>query len=131
MPFGVWTHESPRNHEQTRVQLPTPAENVPLLVFTAERGAVAHAAAPLLLPWSVTRRRRCQSISPARQAHSSKPAAAACGGRGRRRLDGWTDSRTDGQMNSQQFHRLCATYYASSVNRTKSYISNNESSLCV
>jgi len=53
-------------------------------------------------------RRRCQSISPARTALSSKPAARlVCG-----RMMGQTDGRTD----AGAFHRPCSAYYARSVN---------------
>jgi len=55
---------------QVCLQLPTSADIVTLLAFAAERRA---AAAPA--------DRRDQSVSPARRAHSSKPAAAACSGR--------------------------------------------------
>jgi len=52
-----------QRHHQVCVQLPTPADNATLLAFAAERRA---AAAP--------GGRRDRSISPARRAHSSKPA---------------------------------------------------------
>ena len=64
-------------HEQVCVQLPTPADNVTLLAFAAER-----------------RPRSNRSISPARRAHGSKPAAAVCDGRLIRQTDGQTDGRT-------------------------------------
>ena len=51
-----------------------------------------------------------------RRAHSSKPAAAACGGR-----MGQTDKRTDGRTDARQLHRLCSTYYAGSVNNGPLY----------
>ena len=55
-----------------------------------------------------------QSIdgSPGRRAHSSKPAAAACGGR----MTGQMDRQTDGRTDTRQFHRPCSEYYASNVN---------------
>jgi len=56
-------------------------DNVTLLAFAAERRAAAVPGGP-----------HCPSIYPARRAHSSKPAAAACGGR----LMGHTDRQTDG-----------------------------------
>ena len=51
-------------------------------------------------------RRPCsnRSISPARRAHSSKPAAAECGGR----IMGQTDRRTDGRP----LHRRRCAYYS-------------------
>ena len=54
----------------TSVQLPTSADNVTLLAVTAERRPCSN-----------------RSISPARRAHSSKPAAAACGRHGCRKTD--------------------------------------------
>jgi len=76
---------------------------VTLLAFAAER----RAAAPLLLG-----ARRCRSISPARRAHSSKPAARrGCGTRRNRQTDRRTDRRTPYRYIDP------AAYYASSVNR--------------
>jgi len=66
-----------QRHQQVCVQLPTPADNATLLAFAAERRA---AAAP--------GGRRDRSISPARRAHSSKPAVAACGGQMMGLIDG-------------------------------------------
>ena len=68
-------------------QLPTSADNVTLLAFAA--------AAPS--------GHRCRSISPARRAHSSKPAAAACSGRYMKQTDGQTDGRAD----TVSLHRPC------------------------
>ena len=66
---------------------------------------------PHLLPSAVLRRRCCwppavqQSIDiPARRAHSSKPAAAECGGR----IMGQTDRRTDGRP----LHSPCCAHYS-------------------
>jgi len=73
------------------VQLPTSADSVTLLAFAAERQPCSS-----------------RSISPAHRAHSSKPAAAACGGPIMGRMDRRTDAR--------KFHRPCSAYYASSVN---------------
>jgi len=74
------------------VQLPTSADNVTLLAVAAER-------------------RPCSdvSISPARRAHSSKPAAVACGGQMMGQSNGQTDTRP--------LHKPCCAYYASSVKR--------------
>ena len=55
--------------EQVCVQLPTSADNVTLLAFAAAERRAA------------VRRVIDRSISPARRAHSSKPAAAICSGR--------------------------------------------------
>jgi len=65
--------ERPRK-KQVRVQPPTPAVNVTLLTFTADRRA---AAASLLLGAG----RATIDRYPARWAHSSKPAARCCSGR--------------------------------------------------
>jgi len=65
---------------QVGVQPPTSANNVALPAFAATRRAVVR----LLLSAGINR-----SISPDRRAHSSKIAAAACGGR-----MGQTDRRT-------------------------------------
>jgi len=45
--------------------------------------------------------------TPARRAHSSKPALEACGGR-----MGQTDRHTDGRTDARQSHRPCSAYYA-------------------
>ena len=50
-----------------------------------------------------------RSISPARRAHSSKPAAAAC------------DGRMQGQTDVGPLHRPCSAYYTSSVNNNWQY----------
>ena len=73
--------------QQVCVQLPTSADNVTLLAFTAAR-------------------RPCSNrlISPGRRTHSSKPAAAACVGR--------MMGRTDRQTDARRFYRLCPAYYA-------------------
>ena len=51
---------------------------------------------------AVLRRRCCnnRSIPAGRRAHSSKPAAAACGGQ-------WRDKRTDRRTDGRQLHRRC------------------------
>jgi len=80
-------------------QLPTSADNVTLLAVVAERQPCSN-----------------RSLSPGRRAHSSKPAAAACG----RRMRGRTDRLTD----ARQLHRPCSAYYASSVNKATVDIRN-------
>jgi len=79
------------------VQLPTAADNVTLLAFAAARRA---AAAP--------GGHRYRSIPPARRAHSSKPATAACSGR-------WP-GQTDGHRTVTE--TLAVASYASSVKNT-------------
>jgi len=68
------THNNTACVKQVRLQLPTSADNVALLAFAAAcRAAVRRAAAA---PGGG----RYRSISPARRAHSSKPAARCCNG---------------------------------------------------
>ena len=86
---------------QIYAQLPTSADNVALPAF-----AVAHSAAV---------RRPCssRSISPARRAHSSKPAAAACGGRqtDRQTPDSYIDPvRHTMQAAASQRRPLCMSH---------------------
>jgi len=50
-------------------------------------------------------------MSPARRAHSSKPAAAACGGR-----VGQIDRRTDGRTDARLLHKPCSAYHSGSAN---------------
>ena len=64
--------------ERVCVQLPTSAVNVALLAFAAQRRSCSN-----------------RSISPARRAHSSKPASAECGRQTMEQTDGQTDGRTD------------------------------------
>jgi len=49
-----------------------------------------------------------RSISPAGRAHSSKPAAAACGGREDRQTDRQTGGRMDRQTDARQFSTMRA-----------------------
>ena len=67
---------STTENKEDYVQLPTSTDNVTLLAFAAERRPCSY-----------------RSISSGCRAHSSKPAAAACGGRRMGRTDG-TDRRT-------------------------------------
>ena len=77
------------------------AVDMTLPAFAAER----RAAAPLLLRAGA---RRCRSISSARGALSSKPAA--------RRSGRLTMGQIDGRTDSRPLHRPCCAYYAGSVN---------------
>ena len=88
------------------LQLPTSAVNMALPACVAERRAADSrcGAAAAGRPGS----RRCRSITPARTALSSKPAAHRCCGR----MMGQTDGRTD----ARPFHRPRSAYYASSGN---------------
>jgi len=61
--------------EEVCVQLPTSADSVTLLAFAAERRAAVRRAA------AAPGGRHDRSISPARRAHSSKPAARCWSGR--------------------------------------------------
>jgi len=73
--------------------------NVALLAFAAER----RAAAPMLS--SASRAAIGRYLPAAGRAHSSKPAAAACGGRMIGRMDiltGTTDSDLNLQRNTKQ-----------------------------
>ena len=85
-------------NKQVCVELPTSADCVTPLAFTAECRAVAAPSG-----------RRYRSISPAHRAHSSKPAAAVCSGRWMGKTDGQTDRRTDTITLDP------AAYYTSSV----------------
>jgi len=88
---------------QVCVQLRMSPVNATLLAFAAERRC----------SW-VPGVRRCRSISPARTALSSKPAAR----RGYGRMMGQTDRQTDGvRTDARPFHRPCSAYCASSVNK--------------
>ena len=91
------------NKQQVCVQLPTPADNVTLLAFAAER-------------------RPCNNRSiymyPARRAHNNKPGRQKqCHGCNPCLLCG-ADRQTDGQTDARQFHRPCCAYYARSVNNS-------------
>ena len=77
-------HQNSTQCEQVCVQLPTSAVNMPLLAFAAECQLYSN-----------------RLLSPARQVHSSKPAAVVC--------DGW-------MMGAQLFHRPFSIHCASSVN---------------
>ena len=85
-----------RHMKQVCVQLPESAVNVTRLAFAAER----RAAAPLCL--GARGDRRCRSISPARTALSSKPAAC----RGCGRVTGQTDRQADGQADGRTLDRF-------------------------
>jgi len=82
--------------KQHGVQLPTSADDVTLLAVAARRQGPCAAIGPSI-------------DSPARRAHSSKPAAAACGGRMTGQTDG--DQRTP--------DRYDEPYCATSVTNTK------------
>ena len=72
------------------------AVNVTLPAFAAERRAAAPGD------------RRFRSISPARTALSSKPAARRCCGR---------MGQTDGQTDARPLHRPCSAHCAGNANK--------------
>ena len=90
--------------KQVCVQLLTSADNVTLLAFAADRRAAVDMDRKAVAPAADA---PCsnRSISPARGAHSSKPAAHCCSGRQMKQTDGRTPYR----------YRDPAAYYASDV----------------
>ena len=102
------------------LQRPTSADNVALApAFAAAR----RVAARLLLTAGLTAVQQSIDISWP-PAHSSKPAAVACGGRG------WNE-RTDGRTDARQQHRPRSAYYAGSANNTDEIINKYNLNLYV
>jgi len=103
IPFCVQQQQQQQQqrHQQVCVQLPTPADNATLLAFAAKRRAAAALGG------------RCdRSMTPARRAHSSKPAAAACGGQ-MMGLTAWNslpDFIRNPTSSTDCFRRLLKTY---------------------
>jgi len=90
--------------EQVCVRLSASADNVTLLAFAAERRPCSN-----------------RPISAGRRAHSSKPTAAACGGRMVGRTDGQTDRRTLDSFVDPALHTMPAV----SITRIKPICKNN------
>ena len=93
------------------------AVNMTLPAFAAERRAAAPCCVTVACCCWVSEARRRRSISPARTALNSKPAARRCCSR----MMGQTDGRTD----IRPFHRPCSAYCAGSVSTSAVTPSSN------